>query len=498
MNFLQKCLSVVRWSAAIFIALMGIAFIANKSPFTGILWIGISLVLVPALARRMKVKRMRFFRTALVATLFFGSAITMTVMPPVYQEANKQALPMTSPQLPAGSQKASSISTPTPSPTTIVASTPSPTVKPSTSPTALPPTVPATSTPTELPTATPKATTAPTPSPDHTGYQWVDNKHGGVNYFNNGAPITREIFGTGANQDVSKIENWVNWVYTGHPNYQWVDNGSGGVNYYLDGRPITREQFQAGVIAQRDDRTDVSKIEAWVKRIYGAKPTPAAVELPAGTLKTIGTRTKTSGCVINGALQDKACSPGAIFAVTAAQVCVSGYSSSVRSVSESTKNAVYAEYGITSHTTGQYEVDHLISLELGGSNDIANLWPEPANPTPGFHQKDSVENSLHSKVCSGAMSLATAQLEIAYNWLSVYNGNYVSSGQASQPQVAPAPAAQAAPAPAPAPASSGVIKKSSTGICHAPGTTYYDRTTNFTPYTTLDACLASGGRLPLK
>jgi hypothetical protein len=46
--------------------------------------------------------------------------------------------------------------------------------------------------------------------------------------------------------------------------------------------------------------------------------------------------------------------------------------------------------------------------------------------------------------------------------------------------------------------SGGVVKKSSTSICHAPGTTYYDRTTNYTPYNSLDACLASGGRLPKK
>jgi micrococcal nuclease len=44
--------------------------------------------------------------------------------------------------------------------------------------------------------------------------------------------------------------------------------------------------------------------------------------------------------------------------------------------------------------------------------------------------------------------------------------------------------------------SSGVVKRSRRDICHAPGTTWYDQTTNFTPYDTLDACLASGGRLP--
>ncbi|GCF11415.1 HNH endonuclease [Dictyobacter arantiisoli] len=136
---------------------------------------------------------------------------------------------------------------------------------------------------------------------------------------------------------------------------------------------------------------------------------------------TIGQRTKTSGCQIQGAYQDKQCTPGAIFPnATKAQICVSGYSSSVRNVPTSEKTEVYREYGIMHHTTGQYEVDHLISLELGGSNDIANLWPEAASPTPGFHQKDQVENYLHDQVCSGKISLKTAQGEIANDWLTVY------------------------------------------------------------------------------
>lgn len=135
----------------------------------------------------------------------------------------------------------------------------------------------------------------------------------------------------------------------------------------------------------------------------------------------IGQRNKSSGCQVNGALPDPACTPGAVFNVSTTQICQSGYSSSVRNVPTSEKNQVYAEYGIASHTTGEYEVDHLISLELGGSNDIANLWPEAASPKPGFHEKDQVENYLHSQVCSGKMSLADAQRQIATNWLAVYN-----------------------------------------------------------------------------
>jgi micrococcal nuclease len=44
--------------------------------------------------------------------------------------------------------------------------------------------------------------------------------------------------------------------------------------------------------------------------------------------------------------------------------------------------------------------------------------------------------------------------------------------------------------------SNGVVKMSNSGICHAPDTRYYDRTTNFAPYDSIDDCLAAGGRLP--
>jgi hypothetical protein len=122
------------------------------------------------------------------------------------------------------------------------------------------------------------------------------------------------------------------------------------------------------------------------------------------------------------ALPDSACTPGAIITTATKDViCQSGYARSVRNVPESEKTQVFAEYGVTSHAPGQYEVDHLVSLELGGSNDIANLWPEAASPKPGFHEKDKVENYLHDQVCSGAVTLKDAQIEIATNWLAVYN-----------------------------------------------------------------------------
>jgi hypothetical protein len=136
---------------------------------------------------------------------------------------------------------------------------------------------------------------------------------------------------------------------------------------------------------------------------------------------SVGQRTKENDCHVNGPFQDKACTPGAIFSdITKEQVCVRGYAKSVRHVPANLKREVFREYGITHHSKGKYEVDHLISLELGGSNDIANLFPEAAEPRPGFHEKDKVENYLHREVCSGRISLSKAQGLIANNWLEVY------------------------------------------------------------------------------
>ena len=147
----------------------------------------------------------------------------------------------------------------------------------------------------------------------------------------------------------------------------------------------------------------------------------SATTAPNSSSHQFGVQTKTSDCVSVNALPDSDCTPGAVFQdVTVSQICQPGYSSQVRNVPDSEKNQAYAEYGVESHTTGQYEVDHLVSLELGGSNEISNLWPEPAEPRPGFHEKDKVENYLHNQVCSGAISLQQAQIEIATNWMTVY------------------------------------------------------------------------------
>jgi hypothetical protein len=134
--------------------------------------------------------------------------------------------------------------------------------------------------------------------------------------------------------------------------------------------------------------------------------------------------------VAQNSLPDKDCTPGNIIqGATKEKICKSGYASSTRDVPEKEKNDVYKEYDIATHKTGEYEVDHLVSLELGGSNDISNLWPELASPTPGFHEKDKVENYLHKQVCDGKISLEDAQVEEANNWLDVFSQMQLSANR---------------------------------------------------------------------
>jgi hypothetical protein len=88
------------------------------------------------------------------------------------------------------------------------------------------------------------------------------------------------------------------------------------------------------------------------------------------------------------------------------------------------RNQLYAEY---SRTRGPdcCEVDHLMPLELGGSNDTRNLWPQPDAPRPGWGEKHQLEDELHAEVCAGKMPLADAQRCIASNWVQCWEQHVV-------------------------------------------------------------------------
>ncbi|MGH9466498.1 MAG: hypothetical protein ACRD1Y_04000 [Terriglobales bacterium] len=120
-------------------------------------------------------------------------------------------------------------------------------------------------------------------------------------------------------------------------------------------------------------------------------------------------------------LPDPQLTPGAAVAgATAAAVCGHDYSTQERDVSASLKRQAYTEYRAVKKPGVCCEVDHLISLEVGGSNTLANLWPQPYEPKPGAREKDRLEDYLHREVCSGALPLAQAQRELSQDWVRAY------------------------------------------------------------------------------
>jgi hypothetical protein len=142
--------------------------------------------------------------------------------------------------------------------------------------------------------------------------------------------------------------------------------------------------------------------------------------------RQLGPRTRSSGCRVHGALPDRACSPGAIFVgVSLATVCTTGYSARVRNVGTDERASIFREYGLPFRSYGRrYEVDHIVALELGGSNDAANLYPEAASPAPGYQVKDRLENRLHRLVCAHQLPLGVVQRDIARNWVALYRQVY--------------------------------------------------------------------------
>jgi hypothetical protein len=149
-----------------------------------------------------------------------------------------------------------------------------------------------------------------------------------------------------------------------------------------------------------------------------AAPTPTSTRIQAQPTPPPAP----SSAALGVALPNARLTPGETFAgVTVGQICTPGYSSGVRHVDHQQYVDVYAAYGVPyPEPSGTYELDHLIPLELGGDNSDANLWPEPAFPVPGFHQKDGLENRMHDLVCSGQLALGQAQQEIASDWYAAY------------------------------------------------------------------------------
>lgn len=126
-------------------------------------------------------------------------------------------------------------------------------------------------------------------------------------------------------------------------------------------------------------------------------------------------------------LPDPYLTPGAVRTTDAHEICTRS-TTDIRKVTTRTKRQVFEAYGNPggNHTgfcsiVEGCEVDHLISLELGGSNDSKNLFPQPYTGVAwNAHVKDKLENRLHREICRGTITPEVAQKKIATNWVQAY------------------------------------------------------------------------------
>jgi hypothetical protein len=128
-------------------------------------------------------------------------------------------------------------------------------------------------------------------------------------------------------------------------------------------------------------------------------------------------------------LPDPLCTPGAVGTRSIAVVCTTR-TRDRRFVDGSIRRRVLESYGVPVSDSSQYEVDHLIPLELGGSNAVTNLWVEPIAEA---RHKDRLEDAAHAAVCSGRMRLEDAQRAFSTDWTRLAGNETQGGTDASYP-----------------------------------------------------------------
>jgi hypothetical protein len=119
--------------------------------------------------------------------------------------------------------------------------------------------------------------------------------------------------------------------------------------------------------------------------------------------------------------------PGNKSKANEAQVCAADFEASVKPMAKWQRDQALERYGKRPEDfTG--ELDHLIPISLGGTNDPENLWPLPANKDMGPAEKKALDQKLHQMVCDKTIKLKDAQDAIKKDWVKAYD-QYVKNAK---------------------------------------------------------------------
>ena len=190
---------------------------------------------------------------------------------------------------------------------------------------------------------------------------------------------------------------------------------------------VARDRLRAAM----EGRAARSRGQVWAVRGLGA----AAVLLltivswsggdgsragPSGALEPVDRARGTFGLL----LPRPDLTPGSVRPVGVDAVC-GGAAAGAPIVSSQVPRQVFEAYGVDYRHAADYELDFLITPELGGASDAGNLWPQPYRSVVwNAYVKDELERHMQRLVCQGELDLATAQQELAGDWIAAYKRRF--------------------------------------------------------------------------
>lgn len=118
-------------------------------------------------------------------------------------------------------------------------------------------------------------------------------------------------------------------------------------------------------------------------------------------------------------LPDNYKTPGAATKANMKQICAADYAGSVKPVAGWQRTEALSRYGLRPESFSG-DLDHLIPVALGGSNDPDNLFPFHPQNELTLDAKNRLADKLRQMVCDGKMSLKDAQDAFKKDWTKAY------------------------------------------------------------------------------
>ena len=149
---------------------------------------------------------------------------------------------------------------------------------------------------------------------------------------------------------------------------------------------------------------------------------PGAPDRPAAGARGPGAEAAPASAGLERPRQDL--TPGSVLPVGVDEICRGGVTG-LPPVAAQVPRQVFESYGVDYRRAAEYELDFLITPELGGAPDRRNLWPQPYRAGVwNAYVKDELERELQDLVCRGTLDLATAQRELANDWIAAYKRRF--------------------------------------------------------------------------